>query len=345
MDAGRAGVAGPGPGADDALAVQGGAQPLVADVVLHHLGDGRLEDDVDGLGVAAEELLDLGPVGGVADPGVAPTVAQRAADAVEQGLVGLVALHVARRELGHGGGAAIGVVPQGDRGAVLERAPQVGVHELDPVPAVAQPELVDHERVQQADRVGARAHEPAGSGKGCSSVQAPPEPVRAARGRARCVRPGRDRPPRSARCGRRRPPRRPSAAPPAPRSGRAVRPARTPHACARPAMLAGRRRVSGAVGGVAPSRRGAAWSRMVDGTSDSSVTRARRVPRRRSARAPNTSASSAAPAWSGAGKPEDLAQGHVRLPRPQQRRQARRARSPSACSRRMARSRSRWSAS
>ena len=94
MDPGRAGVAGPGPGADDPLAVQRGAQPLVADVVLHDLGDRGLEDDVDGLGVAGEELLDLGPVGRVAHPGVAPAVAQRAADPVEQGLVGLVARHV-----------------------------------------------------------------------------------------------------------------------------------------------------------------------------------------------------------------------------------------------------------
>ena len=148
MHARRAGVARPGPGADDPLTVQGGAQPLVAHVVLHHLGDGGIEDDADGFGVAAEQLLDLGPVGRVADPGVASPVAQRGADAVEQRLVGLISLDVAGCELGHGGGTSLRVVPQRDRRAILERAPHVGVDELDAIAPVAQPELVDHQRVQ-----------------------------------------------------------------------------------------------------------------------------------------------------------------------------------------------------
>ena len=173
----RARVAGPGPGADDPLAVQGGAQPLVAHVVLDDIRDGRLEDDVDGLGVAAQELLDLGPVRRVADPGVASTVAQRAADPVEERLVGLEALHVAGRQLGDGGGTAIRVVPQRDRGAVLERAPQVGVHELDAIATVAQPELVDDQGVQQADGVRAGAHDPGRIGKRLFERAGSPEPV------------------------------------------------------------------------------------------------------------------------------------------------------------------------
>ena len=289
--------------------------------------------------------------GAVADPGVASTVAQRVADPVEQGLVGLVALHVARGQLGHGGGTAIGVVPQRDRGAVLERAPQVGVHELDPVATVAQPELVDHQRVQQADRVGARAHDPARIGKGLLERAGAARVGCAARGRARCGLPGRDRRPRSARCGRRRPRRRPSVAPPAPRPAREGRLVRTPqrvrttrHACRSKCALRG----VGARGVrslTTPRPRPGSWTARVTGH------------RRRRGRRGRRSCGQVTEDIDGVvgdgvlgdgldrrSQPEDLAQGQVRLPRPQQRRPTRPARSRRPATATMARSRSRWSA-
>ena len=84
------------------------------DVALDHVGDGGLEEHLDGLGVAGEQLLELRPIGGVADPHVAVAGPQGPADAVEQGAVGPVAVDVGRRQLGDGGRAAIGVLPQGD---------------------------------------------------------------------------------------------------------------------------------------------------------------------------------------------------------------------------------------
>ena len=219
MDPGRPAVAGAGVGADDALAVQGGPQALVADVVLHHVGDGRLEDDVDRLTVARQEVLELTPVGRVAHPRVAPAVAQSSSDPVEQLLVGAVALDVAGGELCHGRRAAGRIVPQRDRGAVLERAPQVGVDELYAVAAVvaarARPRPTGAAG-RPSRHTGSRASPGRGTAaRGCTRHRA----GRAVRGRARCVRHGRDTPPRSTRCARLPPRRRPIGGPRAPRPG------------------------------------------------------------------------------------------------------------------------------
>ncbi len=101
--------------ADEPLPVQGGAQPVVPHVAFDDVGDRGLEDHLDGLGVAAEQLLERGPVRGVADPGVAVSGAEGPADAVEQRPVGPVAVDISRRQLGQGSRAAVRVLPQGDR--------------------------------------------------------------------------------------------------------------------------------------------------------------------------------------------------------------------------------------
>ena len=158
VDGGRARVAGPGERADDPLSRQRTPQALVAHVALDHVRDRGVEDDLERLGVAGQQLLDLGALGRVADPRVPPAVAQRTADPAEERAVGEVAVDVAWGECVDGGSAPVVVVPQGDRRAVLEGAPQVGVDDLDPVPVPAQAELVDHQRVEQPDQIGARAH-------------------------------------------------------------------------------------------------------------------------------------------------------------------------------------------
>src|SRR5581483_11920888 len=47
VDGGRAGIPGPGERADDALAVEGGAEAVVGDVALDDVGDRRVEQDLD----------------------------------------------------------------------------------------------------------------------------------------------------------------------------------------------------------------------------------------------------------------------------------------------------------
>ena len=53
-------VVGAGPGADDALAEEGVLEALVLEVIVEHLGDRGVEDDVDHRLLAVEELLELG---------------------------------------------------------------------------------------------------------------------------------------------------------------------------------------------------------------------------------------------------------------------------------------------
>src|SRR5207244_11733880 len=79
VEAGGARVTWTGTGADDALAVQGGAQPIVAHVVLDDVGDRGVEQGVDRLAVVAEPRLDLVARRRGAEPGVAlwPLIAQR----------------------------------------------------------------------------------------------------------------------------------------------------------------------------------------------------------------------------------------------------------------------------
>ncbi len=64
---------------------------------LDDLGDRAVEQHIERLGVAVEQLGELGAVGTRADPGVPRTGAQRDPDPLEQRLVGDVALDVRRR--------------------------------------------------------------------------------------------------------------------------------------------------------------------------------------------------------------------------------------------------------
>ena len=143
LDRGRAGVLGPAVGGDHALAEQRVLQALVAHVVVEDLGDRGAEDDVDHRLLAIEELLDLGARRGLAHPRVALPRAQLAADGVEEVLVGPVALDVLGRDaqLDEVGLRARVVEPLAERGAVLERDPQVGVGHVALKAAAAQVEL------------------------------------------------------------------------------------------------------------------------------------------------------------------------------------------------------------
>ncbi len=129
LDRGRARVLRPTPGADDPLAEEGGLEALVGHVVVEHVGDRSLEDEVDHRAVGAEELLDLGPGRRLAHPGVPLALAQLAPDLVEQLLVGPVAVDVGRGDaqfLQVGLGARV-VEPLPECGAVVEGHPEVGI--------------------------------------------------------------------------------------------------------------------------------------------------------------------------------------------------------------------------
>ena len=177
VDAGGARVARAGTGADDALAVQGGAQPFVADVVLDDVGDRGVEQRVDRLSVVAEPRLDLVARRSVAEPCVAfgLPIAQRPTDAREQIGIGEVAVHVGGRQRRHRRSRALAVVPQRDRRAVFERAPEVRVGALHAVAVAGEIELVDDERMEQADEVGARADQPVGVGERLLEGARPPD--------------------------------------------------------------------------------------------------------------------------------------------------------------------------
>ena len=133
MHGGGAGIPGPGEGADDPLAVEGGAEPLVADVARDDVGDRSVEQDLDELGVVAEARLELAPRRRGPEPRVRPFgvgAPQRPAEAAEEGLVGEVPVDVTGGDLGHAGGRPGRLVPEGEGGAVLERAPEVRVDGL-----------------------------------------------------------------------------------------------------------------------------------------------------------------------------------------------------------------------
>ena len=94
---GRPLVAGPGERADDPLAVQRSAEPLVGHVPLDDVGDRCVQDDFERLVVVGEQLVERTAVGRVADPGVAERPAPQAfADPVEQRVVREEAVDVAR---------------------------------------------------------------------------------------------------------------------------------------------------------------------------------------------------------------------------------------------------------
>ena len=159
LDRGRPGLVGAAPGADDPLAVEGGLQALVGEVVVEDVGDGGLEHEVDHRLVATQDLLDLAASGSVPDPGVALALAELDPDLVEELLVGPVALLVGLRdpELVQVRLGALVVEPLAEGGAVVKGDPEVGVGREEAQAAPAQAELVDHDVVEQPDDVGARA--------------------------------------------------------------------------------------------------------------------------------------------------------------------------------------------
>src|SRR5215211_4366460 len=98
LDRGGAGLAGAAPGSDDPLAEQRGLQPLVVEVLIEHIGDRSLEQEIDHLLVAVEELLELRPPRRIAYPGVASALSQLAAHLVEELLISPVAVDVGLRD-------------------------------------------------------------------------------------------------------------------------------------------------------------------------------------------------------------------------------------------------------
>ena len=155
-------------------------------------------------------------------------------DPIEQRRVGPVALDVGGRQSGDGSGAALGVVPQGDRRAIGKRAPQVRVDDHDLVSPAAQPELFHHQRVQQTDQVGARADAPPGLGKRLLERARPTNLFVAARAPGPSGPPGPGKRPLSGRCGRRPRRPRPRFGRPAPQSAPAGRWGRVRHRSSRP---------------------------------------------------------------------------------------------------------------
>jgi hypothetical protein len=83
-------------------------------------------------------------------------VPQCFANSTEKSLVGDEPVYVGGREFPDGVSTSLCVVPEGERSAVLERAPQVRVDDLNAVAATAQSQLFDHERVEEADEVRTR---------------------------------------------------------------------------------------------------------------------------------------------------------------------------------------------
>ena len=159
MDPCRSLVARPGERADDPLTVQRDPEALVAHVALDDVGDRRVEKHLPRFGIVGEELLERGTVGRVADPGVAGGIAagsKSRPDSPEQLHVCDVPVDVAGSEGVDLLGGAILVEPLRERRAVLERRPLGRVADERSVAVARQLELLDHERMEQADEVRAR---------------------------------------------------------------------------------------------------------------------------------------------------------------------------------------------
>lgn len=146
-----------GEGPDDPAAVQGGPQPLVADVTLHEVGDRHALDHRPGLAVFAEQVEHLVQTGCLTHPRVALTLAQRPAQTREHIPVGAPAVDVARRQPRHLGSGAVLVVVVGQTAAVGEWAPGRGLGRDGAVAVAGEVELGDDQGMQQADQIGARA--------------------------------------------------------------------------------------------------------------------------------------------------------------------------------------------
>ena len=160
VDHRRALVLWPAVGGDEALAVERVLDPLVVHVRVEHVGDRRFEDEVDQVRIA-QHLLELGARGGVADPGVPLALAELAAGAVERLAVGLPALDVLVRdaEVAKPREGLLLVVELDERGAVVEGDEERRVGDGDLDAALAEAKLGDHELVENADDVGAGAHD------------------------------------------------------------------------------------------------------------------------------------------------------------------------------------------
>ena len=90
-------------------------------------------------------------------------------------------------EVGLGAGV---VEPLAERRAVRERDPQVGVGDVDLEAALRELELVDHEVVEQAHDVGARAHDEVGVGERALERARAAEPLAALEHEHRLAGPG-----------------------------------------------------------------------------------------------------------------------------------------------------------
>ena len=166
VHAGGARVARPGPGADHALAVQQRPQPLVATCSSTTSAIERCSSTSSASGSPANSSASS------ARSGLSPSQvsrgagAQRAADPLEQRLVGQVARDVGRRERGdlgaRSGRRRTTPPPSVPSGNGHHRLGSSSDH-LEPVPGQLQ--LGDDQRVQQPDHVGARADQVAGVGE------------------------------------------------------------------------------------------------------------------------------------------------------------------------------------
>src|SRR5579864_9556900 len=114
MDRRGSGIARSSPGADQPLAVQRGAQPLVTHVALDDARDRLMEQHLDKLAVVAEQAFEPLPRGRVPDPHVVIRRAQRLTDAREELFIAGETVDVVRRYGGDLGAVARGVVPQGE---------------------------------------------------------------------------------------------------------------------------------------------------------------------------------------------------------------------------------------
>jgi hypothetical protein len=118
-------------------------ETLIRDVVVQHLRNRCLEEDVDQRLVVAHEVLELGPAGRLAHPRVPGTGPQLAAQGIEHLLVGPVAVLVAPRQA-HGIKARLGrpvVEPLSKRAALVEGNPELGICYEHLEPAAAEIEL------------------------------------------------------------------------------------------------------------------------------------------------------------------------------------------------------------
>ncbi len=147
----RAGI-----GADHTLPEVGHLEPLVLEVVLDAIDHRPLEEEMPGLDVAPQPLVDLLERGGSADPEVAsPGGPQGVAQPrLDRGKIA-PAVNIDGREAANLVLAPLVIVPELNAAAVLERdeKPRDGGKPLETVGCHVQ--FFDHQRVEQPDEIGA----------------------------------------------------------------------------------------------------------------------------------------------------------------------------------------------